>query len=68
MLTDKALQAATARPKRYALHDANGLYAEVLPSGEISFRYRYRLNGKREKVTIGPYPALSLNDARARHL
>ena len=26
------------------------------------WRYRYRLNGKREKVTIGPYPAIPIAD------
>ncbi len=31
-------------------------------------RYRYRHNGKLEKVSLGPYPALSLKAARAKRL
>jgi hypothetical protein len=36
----------------------------VLPSGNIVWRYRYRLDGKREKLTLGKYPALTLKNAR----
>jgi hypothetical protein len=47
--------------------EGNGFYIEVMPSGEKSFRYRYRLNGQREKVTIGSYPSMTLRIARIRH-
>jgi len=47
--------------------EGNGFYVEVMPSGEKSFRYRYRLNGQREKVTIGSYPSMTLKIARIRH-
>ena len=30
-----------------------GLYVAVQPSGAIVFRYDYRLNGRRETVTLG---------------
>jgi hypothetical protein len=40
---------------------------EVLPSRTLSFRYRYKLNGKREKATIGNYPGMSLTMARERY-
>jgi len=33
------------------------LYVEVLPSGSIVWRYRYRLNGKREKPTLDKLPS-----------
>jgi hypothetical protein len=38
----------------------------VLPTGSIVWRYRYRLNGKREKLTLGKYPALTLKNARLK--
>lgn len=54
---------------RYILWGSDGLYAEVMSSGQVTFRYRYRLpNGTREKVTLGPYPALSLREATKLHL
>jgi integrase len=38
---------------------------DVTPGGVKSWVFRYRLNGKREKVVIGRYPDVSLKDARA---
>ena len=35
------------------------------PTGGTLWHYRYRLNGKQERVTLGRYPALSLKLARA---
>ena len=58
------------RPKktRYTVSDGQGLTLEVLPSGSKSWRYRYRHNGKLEKVSLGQYPALSLKAARTRRM
>ena len=58
---------AKPRGKAYALNDGGGLLLEVMPSGSKAWRYKYHLNGKREKVTIGTYPALSIRQARDRH-
>jgi hypothetical protein len=38
---------------------------EVFPTGGMRWHYRYRLNGRQERVTLGRYPALSLKLARA---
>lgn len=65
-LTDTQLKRAKPRQKPYELADGNGLVAEVMPSGTIAWRYRYRLNGKREKVSFGRYPAISLAKARSK--
>lgn len=40
----------------------------VVPSGAISFRLDYRLNGRRETVTFGKYGPAGLSLARAREL
>jgi uncharacterized protein (DUF1778 family) len=58
---------ATPRNKPYALTDGGGLLLEVLPSGTKTWRCKYHLNGKREKVTIGAYPAYTIKQARDRH-
>lgn len=41
--------------------------ARSLPSGTKTWRFKYHLNGKREKVTIGAYPAYTIKQARDRH-
>lgn len=50
---------AKPREKAYALTDGGGLQLEVLPSGSKTWRFKYHLNGKREKVTIGACPAFT---------
>ncbi|VDA75971.1 hypothetical protein BANRA_05469 [Klebsiella pneumoniae] len=39
----------------YKVSDRDGLYVAVLISGTISFRYDYRINGRRETLVIGQY-------------
>jgi hypothetical protein len=65
--SDFYLKGLQPKASRYAKTERNGFYIEVMPSGEKSFRYRYRLNGQREKVTIGSYPSMTLKVARIRH-
>ena len=65
-LTDTALKALKPTDKPYTVTDDRGLYVEVFPTGGIAWRYRYRLNGKYEKLTLGKYPALSLKNARIK--
>lgn len=65
-LTDTAIKALKPREQRYEVTDKNGLYLEVYPTGGKAWRFRYRVKGKREKVTLGKYPAVSLKAARLR--
>lgn len=46
--------------------DGRGLSLDVLPSGKMSWLYRYLLEGKYGRVTLGPYPDLSLKAARVK--
>lgn len=57
MLTDRELAKLKPQKKLFKLADRDGLYAAVLPSGTVSFRYDYRLNGRRETLAIGRYEA-----------
>ena len=66
-LTDKKVSTAKPKDKPYPLSDGGGLYLEVLPSGSKVWRYSYRINGKRTKVTIGPYPTITIKAARNSH-
>ena len=66
-LTDKRIQASKPKAKPYPLADAGGLYVDVLTSGSKVWRYSYRIDGKRTKVTIGSYPAIGIKAARNTH-
>lgn len=46
MLTDKQLRTLKAADKVYKVADQQGLYVTILRTGNISFRYDYRLNLK----------------------
>ncbi len=65
-LTDTTLKALKPRDKPYTLADERGLYVEVFPTGGVIWRFRYRINGRQEKLTLGRYPALTLKNARLR--
>jgi integrase len=65
-LTDTALKALKPKDKPYTVADDRGLYVEVFPTGGIVWRYRYRIAGRREKLTLGKYPALTLKNARMK--
>ncbi|WP_404924997.1 tyrosine-type recombinase/integrase [Mesorhizobium sp. ORM16] len=70
MLTDIALKKLKPKEKIYKVTDRDGMYATVAPTGQISFRYDYRVNGRRETVTLGRYGegGISLAEARDRCL
>ena len=46
--------------------DGRGLSLDILPSGKMSWLYRYCLNGQYGKVSLGHYPDLPLRSARKR--
>ena len=66
-LTDKKINAAKPRGKPYPLADGGGLYLEILASGSKVWRYSYGFEGKRTKTTIGPYPLITIKEARDNH-
>ncbi|MBN9534239.1 MAG: tyrosine-type recombinase/integrase [Alphaproteobacteria bacterium] len=66
MLTDTGIKALKPRDKLYKVVDRDGMYVAVQPSGAIVFRYDYRLNGRRETLTLGRYGPADLSLARAR--
>ncbi|QTL35840.1 tyrosine-type recombinase/integrase [Pseudoalteromonas viridis] len=44
--------------------DRDGLSARVSPKGKIVFQFRYRFDGKQQRVDIGTYPLMKLAEAR----
>lgn len=68
MLTDTALRNLKPKAKPYKVAHRDGVYVVVSTSGTITFRLDYRLNGRRETVTLGRYGASELSLARAREM
>ena len=68
MLTDTQLKNLKPTGKLYKLVDRDGLYVAVTPSGVVSFRYDYRLNGRRETLVLGQYgpEGRTLGEAREK--
>jgi integrase len=65
MLTDTQCRKAKPGDKPYKLTDGGGLHLYVTPAGGKHWRYRYEIKGEEQTLSIGPYPAFSLTQARA---
>src|SRR5947209_1497567 len=44
--------------------DGGGLYLQVSPSGSKSWIYRYAHNARERQMGLGPFPDVSLQEAR----
>lgn len=66
-LTDRQIRAAKPSEKKQKLNDGSGLYLEITPKGNKVFRFDFAIHGKRQTLTFGRYPELSLNEVRNLH-
>ncbi|EKN01080.1 MULTISPECIES: integrase arm-type DNA-binding domain-containing protein [unclassified Acidocella] len=66
MLTDTKIRTAKPAEKGYRLTDAGGLFLWVTPAGSKIWRLRYEYRGKEKLLTLGPYPAIGLSEAREK--
>jgi integrase len=64
-LSDTACRSAKGRERDFKLSDGGGLYLLVKPNGNRLWNQAYRFAGKQKKLSHGPYPAVSLAQARA---
>ena len=66
-LTDTAIRNAKAGDSVKKLSDGGGLQLWITPQGSKLWRLAYRdAAGRQKKLSIGPYPAIGLADARKR--
>ena len=66
-LTETTISNAEARSKPYKLFDGGGLYLNIMPSGSRIWRFKFRQQNRKEnQLTFGPYPKISLQEARDR--
>lgn len=65
-LTDAVCRRAVATGKPQKLTDGHGMFLFVSPKGAKVWRVAYRLAGKQQTAVLGPYPLISLADARVK--
>src|ERR1700730_2639201 len=66
-ITQAQIVNAKPREKPYRLFDGRGLYVEISPSsGGRWWRFKYVINGKEKRLSLGVYPDVSLKAARDR--
>ena len=65
-LTDRSIRGLKPRERQYEIADGKvrGLSLRLLPSGLKTWSYRYRIGRRWRRVALGPFPGVSLADAR----
>ncbi|MEA3097274.1 Arm DNA-binding domain-containing protein [Caballeronia mineralivorans] len=66
--SELAFRNAKTRPKPYHLSDGQGLSLRIRPNGAKTWLFRYRRpgTGKENFLSLGPYPDVTLTEARRR--
>jgi Arm DNA-binding domain len=64
-LTQAALRSLIKKPGPHS--DGSGPYFRVLGEGKAYFVLRFTVTGRERETSLGPFPELSLAEARERH-
>lgn len=65
-LTDAKCRGIKPAEKAAKYFDGEGMHLYVSPKGAKVWRLAYRVNGKPQTMVIGPYPAVTLQEARQK--
>jgi integrase len=65
-LSQFTINNAKPKDKPYLLSDGDGLHLRIHPRGGRQWRLRFRFGGKPNMMSLGPYPAISLLQARRK--
>ncbi len=65
-LSDLAARTAKPAEKQYKLTDSGGLFLLVRTNGSRLWKLKYRFDGKERSLAFGPYPLVSLAEAREK--
>lgn len=65
-LTDSQCRGFKPGDKNYKKFDGEGLYLWITPLGSKLWRQSFRWEGKQQTISWGPYPQVSLAEARAK--
>ena len=64
MLSKLLIDKTKPQTKSVRLSDGRGMYLEISPTGGKWWRFKYRLDGKEKRISLGVYPDVGLADAR----
>lgn len=67
-VNDLDLRYAKPREKPYKIGAGHGLHLSVQPNGSKRWRMKFRFHGKENLLSFGPYPEVTLAEARAKCL
>ncbi|CUK16855.1 Prophage CP4-57 integrase [Ruegeria denitrificans] len=65
-LSDMKIRNLKPEEKPYKVSDQGGLYIAVQPHGSKLWRLKYRYKGREKTMSYGPYPLISLKEAREK--
>lgn len=68
MLTDAAIRRIALGEKPFKVADMHGLYLLVKPNGSRYWRWNFSHSGKRQTLSLGVYPEVSLKEAREKRM
>ncbi|HHS3011375.1 TPA: tyrosine-type recombinase/integrase [Legionella pneumophila] len=66
--TDTYIRNLKPQEKRYEEFEGGGFGIRVTPKDVKTWIYRYKIDGKTDKLTLGHYPLMSLSNAKKRFL
>ncbi|MFO9347315.1 tyrosine-type recombinase/integrase [Legionella qingyii] len=66
--TDTYIKNLKSSDKRIELFEGDGFGIFVYPTGTKTWVYRYKIDGKKDHITIGNYPSVSLADAKRQFM
>jgi integrase len=64
MLSNLLINKTKPQAKTLRLSDGRGMYLEISPNGGKWWRFKYRLDGKEKRISLGVYPDVGLAAAR----
>jgi integrase len=64
MLSKLLIDKTKPQSKILRLSDGRGMYLEVSPTGGKWWRFKYRIEGKEKRISLGVYPDVGLAEAR----
>lgn len=63
-LTSKTVESLAKAAAPGKTNDGDGLYFQISRSGGTSWIFRYKLEGRSREMGLGPFPAVTLSEAR----
>ncbi|RTU07838.1 Phage integrase [Pseudomonas aeruginosa] len=63
-LTSKTVESLVKAAAPGKTNDGDGLYFQVSKTGGTSWIFRYKLEGRSREMGLGPYPTVTLSEAR----